>query len=210
MSQMTTGIRSVLSNPAMYERAQRAIGSRNVRHTFVASYVHPFADMRVLDIGCGPGDILSVLPDCNYVGFDISQAYVDAARERYGARGRFHVAGVGDVDTSLVGDQPVDRVISKGVLHHVDDDTAAALFELAASVSTPDTVVATIDPCLHANQHPVAAWLARRDRGQAVRHPEDYAAFARKHFHDVEVVVHTDLLRLPYSHAVVRARGPVS
>lgn len=210
MSQITTGIRSVLSNPAMYELAQRAIGSRNVRRTFVASYVNPFADMRVLDIGCGPGDILSLLPDCDYVGFDISQAYVDAARQRYGARGRFHVAGVGDVDTSLVGDQPVDRVISKGVLHHVDDDTAAALFELAASVSTPDTVVATIDPCLHADQHPVAAWLARRDRGQAVRHPEDYAAFARQHFNDVEVVVHTDLLRLPYSHAVVRARGPVS
>lgn len=210
MSETTSGIRSVLSIPAMYQLAQRGIGSRNVRETFVATAVRPQAGQRILDIGCGPGDILDHLPPSTYVGFDISQSYIDSAREHYGDRGTFQACGIDDFDVGVLGGEPVDRVVSKGVLHHVGDDTADELFALAARVSGPDTVVATIDPCFHDDQHPVAAWLAGRDRGQAVRRPDDYAAFAERHFDTVEVTVHTDLLRLPYSHTVVTARGPRS
>ncbi|MBY5163766.1 class I SAM-dependent methyltransferase [Salsipaludibacter albus] len=208
MSETTSGIRSVLSLPAVYELAQRAIGARRGRDRFVAQYVRPESGMRVLDIGCGPGTILDHLPPTDYLGFDISEAYVQAARERFGARATFQACGIDDFDPAALGDEPVDRVLSRGVLHHVDDRTADALFALAARVSGPGTVVITMDPTLHAGQHPVAAWLAHRDRGEAVRRPEEYAAFARTHFAEVDLHLHTDLLRVPYSHAVVVARGP--
>jgi len=33
--------------------------------------------MRVLDIGCGPGNILKLMPDTEYVGFDLNPHYIE-------------------------------------------------------------------------------------------------------------------------------------
>lgn len=204
MSEKTTGVRAVLSLPTAYEGMQRAIGSVAYRQEVARSFVQAHRGDRILDIGCGPGDLLPYLPpDTTYVGFDVNASYVSSARKRFGDRGQFFVGGVGDGQAEEMG--PFDRVIATGVLHHLDDEEAQALWRLARSVLAPGGRAVTVDPCFHEGQHPVARWLASRDRGQSVRRPDEYAAFARESFDDVTVRLRTDMLRLPYSHAIVIA-----
>ena len=59
MAQRTSGLRSVLSLPAAYQLFTRIVGSPAVWHEFIDNHVRSKAGDRVLDIGCGPGDILS-------------------------------------------------------------------------------------------------------------------------------------------------------
>lgn len=208
MAEVTSGMRRVLSLPAIYELAQRAIGSVGFRETVVEEYIRPDPGARILDIGCGPGDVLAQLPDVEYLGADVSAAYIESASTRFGDRGEFIVAGVDDLDRQRVGSAPFDRVLALGVLHHISDEQADALFGLAADVLADGGRVITVDPCFHDDQHRVAHALATRDRGQAVRRPEEYRQLAVTHFREVAVAVRTDLLRVPYSHAVLTASGP--
>lgn len=207
MAQKTSGLRAVLAQPVVYETFQRLVGSRNVRRTLLDEHLRPRPGQRILDIGCGPGDILEHLPEAEYVGFDLSEAYVRSARERYGDRGEFFVGDVSDVDASALG--TFDRVLAKGVLHHLSDDEASRLLRLAARVLRPDGVLATIDPCFAPAQSRLARYVVSRDRGQNVRRPDEYLALAKRSFGDVEVSEYHHLLRIPYSHATLVCRTPL-
>jgi SAM-dependent methyltransferase len=61
-------------------------------YVYLSEHVRPVPGEKVLDIGCGPGDILENLPAVDYLGFDINLKYVEAAQERFGRRGRFFAA----------------------------------------------------------------------------------------------------------------------
>lgn len=207
MAQKTSGLRAVLGIPAVYEGFQRAVGTRRVRKTLVDKHLHPEAGQRVLDIGCGPGDILETLPEVDYVGFDLSEAYIASAESRFGSRGRFFAGDVTEVDLRPLGE--FDRVLVKGVLHHLSDDEARRLFEVAATALRGDGLLATIDPCYSPTQSRLARFVVGRDRGQDVRTAEEYRALAARSFSDVEVTEYDDLLRIPYTHAALVCRTPV-
>ena len=129
MAQTTSGIRSVLSIPLVYETFQKVVGSHRVRRELVEKYVKPAPGLRVLDIGCGPGDLIDHLPGVDYTGTDLSAAYIESARRRFGDRGRYLVGRVSDLK------QPTwkfDVVIAKSLLHHIDEDEALHLFHSAS------------------------------------------------------------------------------
>ena len=87
MSQITTGIRSILSKPSVYDFMQNIMGAQSFREKFVSLYVKPNAGSRVLDLDCGTADILNFLPNVDYYGYDISKEYIESARRRFGSRG---------------------------------------------------------------------------------------------------------------------------
>ena len=200
MAQRTTGWRSMFSVPAVYRFAQRSIGSPEVRQSFVDEYVRPTDGDRVLDIGCGTGDIVQLLAGVTYLGYDPSAEYIAAARERYGELGDFQVGSVGSVELAPA---TFDICIAKGVLHHLDDAAAVDLIQEAARVLRPGGRLVTMDPVFADGQPRVARFLASRDRGQNVRNIEGYTALARTGFAQVDGSVRHDLLRVPYSHALI-------
>lgn len=54
------------------------------RMATIASYIKAFGITRVLDVGCGTGDLLSYLDsDVSYIGIDISQTAINIARRRF-------------------------------------------------------------------------------------------------------------------------------
>ncbi len=205
MVERNTGLRGLLARPVLYDAFQRAIGAPGVRRRFVDEYVQPAAGSRVLDIGCGTGDLLEALTAVEYVGFDPNPSYVDAARARFGSRGTFAVGDVETIDVASLG--RFDRVVAFGVLHHLDDRAVHRLLDVAAAVLERDGRLVTYDPCFSPRQSRVSRMLVARDRGGNVRSPEEYRALAARTFDDVRVHEHHDLLRIPYSHTILEASG---
>lgn len=61
----------LLSNPYLYSATMRFLSNDKSNQMFIDTYVRPKSGDKLLDIGCGPADILNFLPDVEYYGFDI-------------------------------------------------------------------------------------------------------------------------------------------
>ena len=201
MSQVTSGVRSIFSDPRIYDGFQTLMGATRVRTELISEFIRPSAGMRLLDIGCGTAEILAFLPEgVDYWGFDISARYVAAAQARYGSRAKFHC---GLLDAQQVDALPrFDVVIALGVLHHLTDSEARGLFELARRALRAAGRVVTVDPCLAQGQNPIARFLIQRDRGQNVRSAEAYRALPGSSFDLVQGQVrHRSWI--PYTHWIM-------
>lgn len=208
MAQVTTGIRSVLSNPRVYETFQKVVGSHRVRDELITKYVRPRPGMRVLDIGCGPGDLVTYFPQgVDYTGTDLSEAYIASATQRFGDRARYFQGRVGDLDPSELGE--FDVVIAKSLLHHIDEDEALHLFDSATAVLAPGGHLVTLDAAYTPDMSRASRWVVSRDRGQSILTPEGYEKLARRAFGTVATAVHHDLLRMPYTHVFMDCSDPL-
>jgi 2-polyprenyl-3-methyl-5-hydroxy-6-metoxy-1,4-benzoquinol methylase len=209
MAQRSTGFYSVLSLPTAYTLFERAIGALKGRATVLRESVRPRPGQRILDIGCGPGDVLGFLPPgVRYVGFDESKAYIHAARTRFGHRGEFYCERV--EEKNLENHASFDIVLAFGILHHLDDTEALHLFRLAHHALKPGGSLFTLDGCYTPNQSPLARWLLSMDRGKNVRTEEGYRELAATTFADVRLVLRHDLFRIPYTLLVLECRRGVT
>lgn len=204
MSERSGGVRRGLSNATLYSLVQRLLGAHAVRRRFLADYVRPTGGERILDLGCGPGEILELLPQVDYLGIDLSRKYVQAAQRRFGDRGRFVCADVRSLSPGTY--KRFDAIIAIGVLHHLDDRDAVGMMGTAARLLADGGRFVTVDPGLTHEQPGVARWLIGHDRGRGVRSPDGYRELAVEHFGSVQVSVHHDLARVPYTHVVLECR----
>lgn len=202
MAQITSGIRGLLSHPAMYNLSQNGLGVKRARRVLANEYMPQRPGLRMLDIGCGTAEILEFMPrDLNYVGFDASEVYIEHARRHYGDRGEFFPGLVGSAELAELG--RFDVVLAFGVVHHLDDDEARHLFALAVEALNPGGVLLTVDPCFMPQQHWLAHWLISHDRGQNVRNEPGYRELAKDCFSRVESTPRNDFLRVPYTYLVM-------
>jgi len=192
---------SVLSLPAGYRMFVRLVGG-DVQKKYVNEYIRPRLGDKVLDIGCGPGDMLASLPGVEYLGVDISPEYIEAARNRFDAKGRFFCGDIGTATVELE-KGTFDLVLATGVLHHLDDERAARLFELARLALRSDGRLITYDGCYVPEQSRMARWVLSKDRGKFVRSRDQYLRLASRCFSKVEPHLRHDLLRIPYTHLIM-------
>lgn len=198
MAQITTGIRTVLSRPLVYSAFQRLMGAHEDRERYVHHFLQPTAGMRVLDIGCGPADILAHLPDVHYFGFDISEQYIQKARQRFaGRRAQFACKPLRPEDLAEL--PRFDRIIAIGLLHHLDDDMALEALRMVSSRLAAGGRLVALDPCFTADQHPLARWLVKCDRGQNVRTQEGYETLALGAFDHARASIRHKRW-IPYTH----------
>jgi SAM-dependent methyltransferase len=194
-------VASLLRLPAAYRLFVRAIAS-DLQGRYVAEYIKPSPGDKVLDIGCGPGDMFSSLPGVNYTGLDISPEYIAAARKRFGDKGRFLCSDVGQAAIERERGA-FDLVLATGVLHHLDDERAARLFELARLALRHGGRLITYDGCYVPEQTRLARWVLSKDRGKFVRPRDEYLRLASVCFSKIEPHIRHDLLRIPYTHLIM-------
>ena len=200
MAQTTSGIRAILSSPHVYSLFQNLMGARSGWRRFVEQDVRPKESDSVLDVGCGPADVLDYLPALTYWGFDISRPYIEEAQRKYGARGNFRCKLFEQDDLSNL--PKFDTVIASGLLHHLEDIEARQLLSLARQALKPGGRLVTIDPCLVAGQNPLARFLIDRDRGRNVRNETAYSALAASAFERIDVKVRHKPW-IPYTHCIM-------
>lgn len=196
MSQVTTGIRSILSSPKIYDAFQDLMGAKKVRLELVERYIRAERNMRILDIGCGTARILDYLPEVDYHGFDFSQTYINNAINRYGSRGKFNCALLDQTDINNL--EPFDVVIATGLIHHLNDEQAIKLMKLANSALKLGGRFITNDPCFTENQNIISHILVSRDRGQNVRTPQEYCRLAELVFSDSSLNIKHSVF-IPYT-----------
>jgi len=200
--QIETGIRSILKAPIVYETLQSLIGGKRKRDILRDDYIRPYEGMKIFDIGCGPADILNHLEDVNYLGADLSEAYISHARNKYGDKGEFFV---GMADTLPPRDEKFDFVMALSLLHHLEDDECIALFETAKKQLVSKGRLMTFDGVYTEEQSSLARFFLDKDRGQNVRFVEGYTSLAKKVFGEGNVAFHlrTDMTNIPYTHIIM-------
>jgi SAM-dependent methyltransferase len=193
-------IHSLLARPQVYQFFFNMVGGPERSRILVRDYIRPKAGDRILEIGCGPGTIVPYLPRTEYVGFDVSQEYIDQARERF-PNAAFVCERVSEL--TLPNRGYYDIVLALAILHHLDDAEAGQLFRVAHDALRPGGRLVTLDGVWTDAQSRTARYVQARDRGQFIRTEAGYVALATQVFPSVRASIHDKLLRIPYTHIVL-------
>src|SRR5262245_24558837 len=122
MDEIKTGLRAMLSSPFVYNSFQWLVGTPRMRRHILSANLSVPTPCKLLDIGCGPGELRDYFPDhVEYIGFDIDEHCVAFAQKRYGARGTFLNADVNDLNGFPVRENEFDIILMFCVFHHLSD-----------------------------------------------------------------------------------------
>ena len=198
------GWRSVLQFVPVMSFVRSALGRARVMQAVASEYVQAEPGDSVVDFGCGVASILPYLDGVQYVGVDVDENYIERARHIHGERGTFMSADLLTVSPDTF--PKADFVLVRGFLHHLDDEHAEAILNLAAEVLKPGGRLVTIDPVKIEGQNPIARLLISLDRGPHIRFETGYRALIERAFLPERLESRTDLLRLPYAHCVSVSR----
>jgi SAM-dependent methyltransferase len=198
-----SGFWSILESPLVYETFHHLIGARRWLKRFADSTIRARAGDRVLDIGCGPGALLNCLPDVTYIGIDRNASYIERARRAYGDRGQFICDDVANFGAHGV--SAMDIAVAYGLLHHVDDVTAAGLLSAVAAALKPGGRLITVDPCYHPSQSAITLFVVSHDRGRHVREFDHYRKLVAAAMPQAEASFVTGHFPFPHAVCIVEA-----
>jgi SAM-dependent methyltransferase len=201
--QSNSGLLRWLKVPFLYDLFQDAIGGNALRRKVIQNHVRAKPGDKVIDIGCGPAQVLPWLPDVQYLGFDINREYIASAKRAHGNKGAFIVG-----DTKSLRDdsrfKDADIVIALGVLHHLDDEDAADCIRFAYNALKVRGRFVCLDACWIPNQGLFSKYIMSYDRGRNIRTEQQYRQLAAKVFPNVDAWVDRKPMRIPYVTVVLK------
>src|SRR5262249_39594574 len=185
--------------PWVYRLFAHVLGSEANKRWFIDDVLRVRDGQKLVDVGCGPADILDRLPRIEYVGLDISDFYIQAARAKFKTRsgGKFLSGRVEDWARDPLTHE-ADLVLTNGVLHHVDDNDARKILEFAYRALKENGRFIFYEPCYLIWQSGISAYFMSHDRGQNIRTEQEWKELASSIFPVVSTNVVTGVNRLGY------------
>jgi len=195
--QRNFGPQGWLKSPLLYNLLQDAIGGNALRRRFIRHHVRAKPGDKVIDIGCGPAQILPWLPEVDYLGLDINPACIASAKRTHAGRGTFVVGNTASLwDDSRFRD--ADVVIGLGILHHLEDKEAEHCIRFAHRALKQGGRFVSLEACWVSSQGFLSRYVMSKDRGQNIRTEQMYRQLASEVFKNVNSLVDTKPLRIPY------------
>ena len=152
----------LMEHPAVYSAWQAPFAAQKFAPVERWLRQHPIG--RVLDVGCGAGTNAPHFASVDYVGVDVNERYLEAARARFS--GQFVQADLTSADLSSLG--KFDMILANSFLHHVSDRDAERILAQLSPLLAPEGTIHILDLVLPSRKS--IAWvMARLDRGQYAR-----------------------------------------
>lgn len=203
-----SGLKRILKFSWAYRLLQSLAGTPQAMRWLAEHHWKAQPGEKVVDIGCGLGTILHYLPpDVNYVGFDISDAYIQTARKQFGDRAVF-LCGTARTFLDRWDDRldNADLVTCIGLLHHLEDKEVEEVLEVSRRMLSPTGRLVVLEPTYLAHQTRTSRWMVGRDRGRNVRSEAEWKRLMGNVFPSLTTSIATGLLRLPYVHILAECR----
>ena len=201
-----SGLRKLLTNPSLYVVFQRLLGGNGVGRFLADGFWKLRGGETIVDIGCASGFVLDYMPDdVKYYGVDISKEYIDAAHKKFSTRGTFFLGTARDLLTNK--DIPlgkVDLVTCNGLLHHLTDDEAIEVLDIAKQLLKPNGKLVCLEATFLTRQTRLSKRMVSMDRGRYVRSEQEWKDLIGKSFYSYSTSVVTGLIRIPYTHIVIQ------
>lgn len=204
MAQLVTGVYRLITIPSVYKALMSALGADASITRYVNEVMQPLAGIKMLDVGCGPANVLAYLPPLDYTGIDLNEKHIAFARERYGSRGRFLVGSAGE--DLRQEENSFDLINVSALLHHLDDSEAIRLFASLKRLLKQGGRIVTIDNVWLPNQRAIVKLINRLDSGLNIRTPAGYLKLLDGEGFDIQTRIFHDLLRVPYDHFTMVVR----
>jgi 2-polyprenyl-3-methyl-5-hydroxy-6-metoxy-1,4-benzoquinol methylase len=200
-----TTIRELVLGTAAGFRAFKAVtGGDRAMRTLVRDYIRPVAGERIIDVGCGFGDLARHLYGVEYHGVDVNPQYIEFAnRHNTVARAEFHLLDVTELGEQKYG--KFDCAALLGVLHHLSDDEVSITVEAVSQMLNAGGRLIAAEAVFDPSQATTARVLAALDRGRYVRDQARYRELVSPWFTSTETELRHDLFWFPYTHCIVRA-----
>jgi 2-polyprenyl-3-methyl-5-hydroxy-6-metoxy-1,4-benzoquinol methylase len=210
MPQIKNGIRSILERPFLYTFFQRMIAPEKNRAILLNDYIQLESGMEVLDLGCGPASILkNITHKIAYHGVDFQNEYIETAKIKYASSRYssfdFTCADITTFDFSSL-KKKYDRILLHAILHHLSDEEVDCLLSQLPALLKEDGFIFNIENTFVEQQCFLERTLVKMDRGQNVRTPEGYLFYFNKYFSQTSYELRRDLLRVPYTHVIIKAK----
>lgn len=142
---------------------------------------------RVLDIGCGPAQILKhIKKPALYVGVDENMNHINNLRKKF-TKTENHFAFCGRVQDVISENKfnKFTKIFMLGLMHHLDDRTLENLVIFCKENLEEEGELITFDPVL-TKYNIVSNVLCYLDQGRFVRNESDYRKFLKNSFNHVQ------------------------
>lgn len=198
-----------LARSSVYKSFKYLISSKKRTQKFVDQYLHVQPNSSILDLGCGVGDFCKYfVPESRYLGIDSNRRYIETAQRNCNdSNATFLCGDISTIDLNEYG--PFDLVMMSGVMHHLDSSSVIDSLKPIAELLSESGRFFAIEPVFEPNQPLLARLIIASDRGQYVRDREGYSQILSTVFNSVNIETSHDIIRIPYTHALITASKPV-
>lgn len=197
-----SAVKPVLEIPIVYRFYQHLIGDSNFRKHYVEKYVKAKQNDRILDIGCGPANIIDFLPfNIEYLGFDKSKDYINFAKKKYNSNNyKFISTPISDINIT---EKNFDIVMGNAVLMNLSDKDADLFFKIAHDGLKDSGRLVIYDGYYDDNLSLIKKFLITNERGKFLRTKEKYYKLASKYFQDVHITTPGNMYNIPYPTIII-------
>ena len=186
--------KKILKFPIFYKLSQKIFLADNFRKKILKEFVKN-KNLNILDIGCGPGNMIKYLNFNKYFGFDTDERYIEYAKKNF-KKCNFYCETFSKSSIKKI--SKVDTVILFGILHHINNKEVNELLKSIKLALKNKYKIIILEPVYEDGQNIIAKLLIKNDRGKFVRTSKEYIKlFKELNFNPTFKIYHQKIV--PYT-----------